>query len=431
MTAVGDARGGPANGGGPISLTALADLIRDAMAAPADELGTLLGRWGAACGLAELALFLVDYQQLHLVPVNFPGAVEPLEIDGTVAGRAFSTGRQIEVAVEGGTRIWTVVTSSCARLGVLGATIPQADEDARTLLAAVATALASLLISQSQYTDRYILARRSRDMTLAAEMQWQLLPPLAMCAGKVSVAGMVEPAYEVGGDTFDYAINGGNLDFALFDAMGHGLRSSELAHMAVTGYRHLRRAGAPLTDLMVAIDDVIETAGQGERFVTCVAGRLNLDDGHLVWHTAGHPRPLLVRGGRVVGALDAEPSPPLGLGGQRAEAAHAMLEPGDRLLAFSDGMVEAHTRGGEPFGEDRLADLLGRETLAGLHPAETVRRLIHAVLNHHAYELNDDATVLLVERPRPEASAGARSRDGSRLEPRPEMTHGAVGFRAT
>jgi serine phosphatase RsbU (regulator of sigma subunit) len=110
---------------------------------------------------------------------------------------------------------------------------------------------------------------------------------------------------------------------------------------------------------------------------------------------------LLVRGGRVIGGLAAEPSLPLGLGGHPAEAARAVLEPGDRLLIFSDGMVEAHARGGEPFGEDRLADLLGRETLAGLDVAETVRRLIHAVLNHHAYRLSDDATVVLVERPQP------------------------------
>jgi serine phosphatase RsbU (regulator of sigma subunit) len=117
--------------------------------------------------------------------------------------------------------------------------------------------------------------------------------------------------------------------------------------------------------------------------------------------TAGHPVPLLVRSGHVVGPLRGDPVLPLGLGGAPGQVTENVLEPGDRLLGFSDGMVEAHMPGGDPFGEDRLSDLLGRETLGGLDVAETTRRLIHAVLDHHAYRLGDDATLLLVERPMP------------------------------
>jgi hypothetical protein len=401
VTPAGAATGDSPGGVAPAVLSGLANLLSEAGLAPADELGRFLREWGAGIGLTELVVFLVDYQQLHLASLGLPGSVEPLEIDTTIAGRAFTTERQLEVTVDGGVRVWTVIANACARLGVLGATVARADDETRQVLTMVAASVGSLLVTQSLYTDRYIVARRSRTMSLAAEMQWQLLPPLALCSDTVSLAGMVEPAYEVGGDAFDYAVNAGHLDFAVFDAMGHGLRSSELAHLAVTSYRHARRGGAALAEIMAAMDHAVATAGEGERFVTCLAGRLNLDDGHLSWHTAGHPRPLLVRGGRVIGALEAEPSLPLGLGGHPADATRDVLEPGDRLLIFSDGMVEAHARGGEPFGEDRLADLLGRETLAGLDVAETVRRLIHAVLNHHAYRLSDDATVVLVERPQP------------------------------
>ena len=134
------------------------------------------------------------------------------------------------------------------------------------------------------------------------------------------------------------------------------------------------------------------------RFVTCLLARLDLTDGRLWWITAGHPTPMLVRAGHVVGSLRGEPALPLGLGVSSVEPVENVLEPGDRLLVFSDGMVEAHAPGDDPFGEDRLLDLLGRETLNGLDVAETSRRLIHAVLDHHAYRLGDDATLLLVER---------------------------------
>ena len=63
-------------------------------------------------------------------------------------------------------------------------------------------------------------------MSLAASMQWDLLPPLVMQAGSVSIAGLIEPAYDVGGDCFDYSLNGPVFDFAIMDAMGHGVSSA-------------------------------------------------------------------------------------------------------------------------------------------------------------------------------------------------------------
>ena len=69
-------------------------------------------------------------------------------------------------------------------------------------------------------------------------------------AGGTTVAGLLEPAYEVGGDCFDYALNGDvMLDVAVFDAMGHGLPSSIISGLAVGAYRHARRTGVPLDRL--------------------------------------------------------------------------------------------------------------------------------------------------------------------------------------
>jgi serine phosphatase RsbU (regulator of sigma subunit) len=101
--------------------------------------------------------------------------------------------------------------------------------------------------------------------------------------------------------------------------------------------------------------------------------------GHLQWVNAGHPLSLLVRRAKVVDTLACHPVPPLGLGLGQAEIATAALEPADRVLFYTDGVTEGRNLVGEPFGEDCLADLLIRETLAGQPAAETMRRLARAI----------------------------------------------------
>lgn len=232
-------------------------------------------------------------------------------------------------------------------------------------------------------------------------MQWDLLPPLSLDSGRVSISGLIQPAYEVGGDAFDYAINGDILDFAVFDAMGHGIESSQLAHLAVTSYRHSRRSGLDLVATFEAMDDAVAARSDGEAYVTCILGRLSLLDGHLSWINGGHPLPLLVRAGAVVGPVSCAPTLPAGLGdgviGRGvAEVAHVRLDPGDRLFCITDGILDSHRPGGEDFGEERLIALLGDRSQAGLDAAETVRQLSHTVFDHHGV-LSDDTTAFLID----------------------------------
>jgi anti-anti-sigma factor len=231
-------------------------------------------------------------------------------------------------------------------------------------------------------------------------MQWDLLPPLSLDSGRVSVAGLIQPAYEVGGDSFDYAVNGDMLDFAVFDAMGHGLASSQLSHLAVSSYRHSRRSDLDLEATYLAMDAAVAARAPEVEYVTCILARLNLLDGHLTWINVGHPLPLLVRGGEVLGPLRCEPTLPAGVGLEIsygvAETGHAVLEPGDRLFCITDGVVDSHRPGGEDFGEERLIALLTSRSAAGLDAAETVRQLSHTVLDHHGV-LSDDTTAFLVD----------------------------------
>ena len=368
--------------------------------------------------LRDVSIYVSDFEQRRLVPIPGSVATASLDIEASLGGESFSSVRQVEEPVDGGVRLWSVVVDGAARLGVISVTTSALDDEGRALADSLAGVAAALLVTRGQCTDAYTAVRRSRKFSLAAEMQWDLLPPLSLDSGRVSVAGLIQPAYEVGGDAFDYAVNGDTLGFAVFDAMGHGLLSSQLAHLAVTSYRHSRRSGLDLEATYQAMDAAVAARGRGEEFVTCVIGQLDLDDGTLSWINVGHPLPLLVRGGECIGRLACAATLPAGLGhglaGDRpvgdgvAEIAYEVLRPGDRVFCITDGLVDSHRRGGEDFGERRLVELLDDRSRGGVDAAETVRQLSHTVVDHHGV-LSDDTTAFLVDYhgPRPRGGPGA------------------------
>jgi serine phosphatase RsbU (regulator of sigma subunit) len=85
------------------------------------------------------------------------------------------------------------------------------------------------------------------------------------------------------------------------------------------------------------------------------------------------------------------------MGGEVREVSEVQLEPGDAVLLHTDGVTEARSENGDFFGIERLADFFGRAAAAQLAPSETARRLINAVLDHQNGDLQDDATMLLVQ----------------------------------
>jgi hypothetical protein len=366
-----------------------------------DELVAAVTRTGQALDAEDVAIYLVDYDQTLLVPLPDHTDRTPLEIDTTLAGRAFAAVTVQEAETESGQRLWLPLLDGAERLGVLGLTLPGVDDALRAQCGWLATLVAELLLSKGQYTDIYFQTRRRRPMDLAAEMQWQLLPPLTFVTPRVVIAGLLEPAYEVAGDAFDYALNGNTAHLAVIDAVGHDLTASVLAAVTVGSYRHSRRAGLDLEATHAAMDQAIAGQFGGERFVTGQLAQLDCATGQLQWVNAGHPLPLLVRRAKVVDTLACHPVPPLGVGLGQPEIATAALEPGDRVLFYTDGVTEGRNLAGEPFGEARLADLLVRATLAGQPAAETMRRLAHAILAHQGRTPRDDATMVFLEWPGP------------------------------
>jgi hypothetical protein len=394
------------DGGHPPSVTAapsgsgvyaqVAALLHESRRSPPDEVGSFIASRVGEFGMRDLSVYITDYEQRRLVPITGSAETKPIDMDGSTGGTSFTTASQIEEQTGSGTRVWSVVVDGAARLGVMAVSVASVDAEVRALANSLAGVVAALLVTRGQCTDVYTTLQRSQDFNLAAEMQWDLLPPLSLDSGRVSVAGLIQPAYEVGGDSFDYAVNGETLHFAVFDAMGHGLESSQLAHLAVSSYRHSRRSGLDLPATYKAMNAAIASRGHDEVFVTCVLGRLDLLHGGLTWVNVGHPLPWLVRDGEVVGSLTCAPTLPAGLGGGLAEVAHDTLKAGDRVFCITDGLVDSHRPGGEGFGEERLVAFLADPSRAHLDAAETVRQLSHSVLDHHG-TLSDDTTAFLVE----------------------------------
>lgn len=384
----------------------LARLLAAARLASPERLVETLHEALTDVGARDVVLFLVDYDHtvLRPTPDRLPHGErpQPAAVTGTMAGRAFVSQEPLSAVRETGTQVWLPVTERADRLGVLAVTVPELSPPVLDRCEEVALAAGHLVQAADRYTDKFHLLRRRREMTLAAEMQWGLLPPVAFAFDSVSIAGLLEPAYEVGGDSFDYGLNRGVVDLVVFDAMGHGVTSSLLSSLAIGAYRTSRRTGASLLSTAAEIDATIVAHWHGEAFLTSLLAQLHVESGRFRWLSAGHPAPLLVRSGRVLPEPEWTPSPPLGLsnlpapGATPATIAETHLEPGDRVLLYTDGVVDAENEQGEPFGEERLRDLVGRESQSGRLPSELLRRLVESSRAHRGGALRDDASLILL-----------------------------------
>jgi hypothetical protein len=381
---------------GSLDYAAALDVIADASAG---DLSRLLLATARQLGASEVDLYLADFQGVVLQPMLLGADLtEPIlaeeEVSSSMAGRAFRTGEPVIAARDEGERVWVPLVERGERTGVVALTLPVVDETGLEECVRLGQFAGLLVRGFARTTDLMHLRRRRRSMTLAAGMQWDLLPPLTVRGAQALVCGRLEPAYEIAGDAFDYAINGRQLDAGIFDGMGHGVEATMMTTLAIGAYRHARRGGDDPLAARAAVDGAVAAHYEGEAFVTGVLSRLELDTGVLQWINAGHPAPLLLRNRRVIRELHSPPSLPLGLGGAYQHVATEPLEPGDNVLFFTDGMVEGRSHTGQEFGVDRLASVWEQQSASGQLPDEVLRRLVEAVIEFNAGKLRDDATMV-------------------------------------
>lgn len=379
----------------------LADLLARSHRMSAGEIPSLVDKAGRRLGLSSARVYMADLQQLRLVVLphsTFSAGEEFQDIDGSLGGLAYRT-QHVQHARDGSTA-WVPLIDGVERVGVMRVSAPLLDPGLLESCQALAGLVTLLVMSKSTYSDLLIKRQRSRAMTTQAELLWAFTPPRTIGTRQVTSSAFLEPAYDIGGDGFDHSLNNGTLHLALLDAMGHDLAAGGASAAALAAYRATRRDGGALPDIATIIDQTL-SQWIPDRFMTAVIARLDISNGRLTWVNRGHPAPLLIRDGHVLPrALERTPQPPLGLGidtdGPPTEH-HARLQPGDRILLYSDGVTEARVPDGSLVGERRLADTVIRSMAAGNNAAETLRRLVQNLLRPERHQLRDDATLLLAE----------------------------------
>ena len=391
----------------------------EAVEAVTRELGEMLGAAAVSFLIADLSGRAV----VRLVHVEAPrslevgtdakvargerrsGAESALKIPSTAARRSRWFGARRCSSCRLGARVprrrgwncggcWRPVTERGEVIGLLEFFVPQRpSEETVREIRGLAHLLAFVVIANGRHTDLFEWGQRTRPLSLSAEIQHRLLPgPQACEAGAFTLAGWLEPAAGIAGDTFDFSVERDVLHLSITDAMGHGVGAALHATLCVESLRNARNDGASLLG-QVAVDKRGARAARREhrpgRVRHGLIGRLDLRTGSLEMVNAGHVAPYLARGSQVA-ALELPVDLPMGLFAEAGYGSSSLsLEPGDRLVLVTDGMLERNAA-----DVDLPATI--RETRA-LHPRETVRALADRALAATGRDLKDDATILCVD----------------------------------
>lgn len=239
--------------------------------------------------------------------------------------------------------------------------------------------------------------RLEKELEIGARIQTCLLPR-DVAIPELELAAKMVPASEVGGDYYDAFAAGRGGFVGIGDVAGHGLTSGLVMLMvqSVVGALARRAPDASPSDLVCALNavlyDNIRHRLRNKEHVTFTL--LRYEPGGRLTFAGAHEEICVLR--RATGKVELVPTPGTWLGAMRDVRKHTvdsrlLLEPGDTVLLYTDGVTEARVQGGEQFGLERLTALL--EASADLPVAALVDR-VYAAVDAHAGELDDDVTLL-------------------------------------
>jgi serine phosphatase RsbU (regulator of sigma subunit) len=355
-------------------------------------------------GASDVEILLADYRLIRLIPVAPERADVP--IDNTAAGHAFAAQLAVPEQRDDHCHIHLPLTVHGDRLGIL--TVDMAESptgDRLDELHAAAIVLGRALKIADGNTDVFRRVRRRARLTLAAEMQWELLPGRGVVTEAFSLAGQLEPAYAVWGDNFDWSATSDRLTLSVSNGMGSGTRAAALTHLGISAMRNARRSGAELTEQAGLADQMIFAHHSGEQYLATLLLGFDLETGTVRAVDAGSPQIYRMRG-NLTEQIQLEAQLPLGMfGDTQYQVEEFTVEPGDRLIIVSDGVHAAQSPTGSLYGAVALLQAL-RETRLQ-NPAEAVRTFIRLFLDHHqGSDLADDAVIVCLDwtgKTRPEA----------------------------
>ncbi|MET8677898.1 PP2C family protein-serine/threonine phosphatase [Streptomyces sp. NPDC004647] len=370
-------------------------------AAPHTLLDVVTAALQEAYAATRVELRMADYSVTTLQTVgSLPGTTEPVPIHDSPQGRAFGAQEpyvETDLTERGG-RVHLPITIRGDRMGVLTVSLPEHEyfTGLPQEIQPLCEALGHEIVVAERDTDLYLLARRAARLTLAAELQWQLLPGHSLSRTEYALGAHLEPAYAIFGDNYDWSASAEHLTLTVTNGMGDGINAALLTNLAINALRNARRAGLGPADQAVLADQAVYAQYQGAAYVSVLLLRFTLATGDVEIVDAGSPRMWRMRGGSAE-PLSFDAQLPLGMfEDTQYVTEHLRVQPGDRLLIGSDGVYDTVSRAGERYGERALARSLNATRL--LPPPQVPR----AVLREHAgyrgdTPLDDDALIVCLD----------------------------------
>lgn len=289
-------------------------------------------------------------------------------------------------------------------LWVLGNVLLTENDDGEEVLEGI-----EIDVTEKALAEQELERKRQRleeDLRAAGEIQKRLLPRDGAVLPGAAMAWTFLPSGQVGGDAFNFIpLADGCTAFYMLDVSGHGVPSALVAFSACQALQDIAglQGGSPAgraevmprpVEVMRRLEAEFPFSRFGQFFTLCYMV-LDARQGLLSWSCAGHPPPFLLRPGQAPVLLDGS-GPAIGLGHVDGfRQTQIALEPGDRLLLYTDGVTE-YRSGGELFGEERLRAVLAE---AGELPLEHVLASVTERLGEFGQGQGpkDDVSMLLVE----------------------------------
>ncbi|MFI7078598.1 PP2C family protein-serine/threonine phosphatase [Micromonospora sp. NPDC049903] len=350
-------------------------------------------------GASGTVVFVADYRISGLWPVldsRQPDAAAHA-LQGPLQ-RSFSSQQPVRAGgTDGRCQLYLPLSVWGERLGVLMVEMPEEPPESVVRRAAdIAGEVALAMHAADRETDRYRRARRQERLSMAAELQWELLPGRSVSHGSFQLAGQLEPAYTVGGDHFDWSLDDGRLTVTVLNGDGIGLTAALLTAVTVNAMRNARRSGGGLVEQAELASDTVYYQHRGHRHVATVLLELDCATGRVQAVDAGSPHLLRLRGG-TVSRVPLEQQLPLGMFAEtRYVLQEFALDPGDRLFVVSDGVWGADPSGRETYGERAMARSMRATRLQP--PPEAVGTVMRELQAFHAdADLRDDAVVVCLD----------------------------------
>lgn len=261
----------------------------------------------------------------------------------------------------------------CSRLALRKFTQPDLD-----MLVSIASA-AALRVRNVALADE-LTARRviEHELALAHDVQMSMLPRDLPHRPELALGAELRPARSVGGDLYDYMLDGDRLWFIVADVAGKSIAAALYMAIVKTLFRAIAREGVDVEDVAGRMNRELARDNERLMFVTAAIGSLELRAGALALVDAGHNPAVLIDPGARTGRLDVPKGIALGVVADAAyEAVRITLEPGATLVLYTDGMTDARDTAGAMFGADRLE--LAIAAAAGEAPDALVASVMRAV----------------------------------------------------